>query len=149
MFFRRQKPHIPTFTERIDGLKSLGFDTSFSGDGRAQVSRDGVGAIVEDRSGQHPHVNKAGLIVGDELGLLVNHGYQMFWQTPSGRTVPAQAAQLHNLHNFEEDLKEGLGLPSLYNESLGTTSDLHMYDRVEERDQGHIDRPWQHKAVSK
>ena len=149
MFFRREKPHVPTFTELIEGLQGLGFAARFSGDGRAQIGRDGIGAVVEDRTDQHPRVNKAGLIVGDEIGLLVNRGYQMFWRTPSGRTVPALAAQLRSLHNFEEDLKEGLGLPSLYNESLGTTSDLHLYDRVEERDQGHIDRPWQHKAVSK
>ncbi|HTR35962.1 MAG TPA: hypothetical protein VMH80_08685 [Bryobacteraceae bacterium] len=149
MFFRREKPQVPTFTERIEGLQGLGFAAHFSGDGRAQISRDAIGAVVEDRPGQHPRVNKAGSIVGDEIGLLVNRGYQMFWRTPGGRTVPALAAQLRNLHNFEEDLKEGLGLPSLYNESLGTTSDLHLYDRVEERDQGHIDRPWQHKAVSK
>ena len=148
MFFRREKPHEPTFTERIEGLKSLGLSTDFTGSGSAQVSRDGIGAIVEDRPGQRPHVNKAGLIVGDDLGLLVNRGYQVFWRTPSGRTVPALASQLKNLHNFEEDLKEGLGLPSLYNQSLGTTSDLHLYDRVEQRDQGHADKPWEHKPVS-
>ena len=49
----------------------------------------------------------------------------MFWRSPSGRTAPALATHLKALHAFEEDLKEGLGLPSLYNESLGTTSDLH------------------------
>ena len=148
MFFRREKPHEPSFTERIEGLKSLGLNINFTSSGTAQVDRDGIGAIVEDRPGQRPHVNKAGLICGDELGLLVNRGYQVFWRTPSGRTVPALATQLKNLHNFEEDLKEGLGLPSLYNESLGTTSDLHLYDRVEQRDQGHVAKPWEHKAIS-
>ena len=86
--------------------------------------------MIEDRPGQHPRVNKAGFVLGDEIGLLVNRGYQMFWRTPSGRTAPALATHLKALHAFEEDLKEGLGLPSLYNESLGTTSDLHLYDRV-------------------
>ena len=88
--------------------------------------RDGIGAIIEDRPGQHPHVNKAGFVLGDEIGLLVNRGFQMFWKSPSGRTAPALATHLKALHAFEEDLKEGLGLPSLYNESLGTTSDLHL-----------------------
>ncbi len=76
--------------------------------------------------------------------MLVNRGYQVFWRTPAGRSLPAHASQLKLLHNFEEDLKEGLGLPSLYNESLGTTSDLHLYDRVEDRDQG-IHKPWEGK----
>jgi hypothetical protein len=148
MFFRREKSHEPTFTERLDGLRKLGFSTSPAGSGKAQVLRDGIGAIIEDRADQHPHVNKAGLVLGDEIGLLVNHGYQMFWQSPGGRRVPALATQLKALHAFEEDLKEGLGLTSLYNESLGTTSDLHLYDRVEHRDQGDAPEPWLHKPVS-
>jgi len=147
MFFRREKPHELTFSERIDGLRKLGFSTSPAGSGRSQVLRDGIGAIIEDRSGQRPHVNKAGLVIGDEIGLLVNKGFQMFWRSPGGRTVPALATHLKALHAFEEDLKEGLGLPSLYNESLGTTSDLHLYDRVEHRDEGDATKPWQHKAV--
>jgi hypothetical protein len=148
MFFRRQKLHEPTFTERIDGLRKLGFSTSPAGSARAQVTRDGIGAVIEDRPGQHPRVNKAGFVLGDEIGLLVNRGYQMFWRTPNGRTSPALATHLKALHAFEEDLKEGLGLPSLYNESLGTTSDLHLYDRVEHRDQGDADKPWEHKPVT-
>lgn len=148
MFFRREKVQEPTFTERLDGLRKLGFSTSPAGSGKAQVLRDGIGAIVEDRSGERPHVNKAGFVLGDEIGLLVNRGYQMFWRSPSGRTAPALATQLKALHAFEEDLKEGLGLPSLYNESLGTTSDLHLYDRVEHRDQGDAPKPWQHKPAA-
>ena len=47
-----------------------------------------------------------------------------------------------------DDLKEGLGLTSLYNTSLGTVSALHLYDRVVERDQKtHVPRPWDRKAV--
>jgi hypothetical protein len=148
MFFRREKIQEPSFTERLDGLRKLGFSTSPAGSGKAQVLRDGIGAIIEDRAGEHPHVNKAGFVLGDEIGLLVNRGYQMFWRSPSGRTAPALAMQLKALHAFEEDLKEGLGLPSLYNESLGTTSDLHLYDRVEHRDAGDAPKPWQHKSVA-
>lgn len=147
MFFRRVTPREVGFKERIENLRNLGFTVSFLNAGHARVSRDGIGAIVEDGSGQRPHVNRAGFIIGDEIGLLVNAGYQMFWRTPNGRNVPAQASQLKNLHNFEEDLKEGLGLLSLYNESLGTTSDLHLYDRVEHRDEGDAHKPWQQKIT--
>lgn len=147
MFFRRVTPREPGFKERLDSLKNLGFTVNFLNAAHARVSRDGIGAIIEDRSEQRPHVNRAGFIIGDEIGLLVNAGYQMFWRTPSGRQAPAQASQLKSLHNFEEDLKEGLGLPSLYNQSLGTTSDLHLYDRVEHRDEGDAHKPWQHKIT--
>ena len=60
--------------------------------------------------------------------------------------IPALAPQLQALHRFEEDLKEGLGLISLYNEGLGTTSDLHLYDRVRGRDAG-VHRPWERKPL--
>jgi hypothetical protein len=143
MFFRRVKPHQPSFKERIDSLKGFGFTTNFVNPRRVIVSRDGIGATIDETTGEHPHVNKAGLIVGEEIGLLVNGGYQMFWKTPSAHRVPAQASQLKALHNFQEDLKEALGLPSLYNESLGTTSDLHLYDRVEHRDEGDSHKPWE------
>jgi hypothetical protein len=148
MFFRRLKPHDATFTERLDGLRKLGFSTSPAGSGKAQVTRSGIGAVIEDRPGDHPRVNKAGFVIGDEIGLLVNRGFQMFWKTPTGRSTPAQATHLKALHAFEEDLKEGLGLTSLYNESLGTTSDLHLYDRVEHRDDGHTAKPWEHKGAT-
>jgi hypothetical protein len=148
MLFRRETPREPSFAERIESLKKLGFAINLISSGRAQVSRDGIGAVIEERPGQRPHVNKAGLIIGDEIGALVNHGYQMFWQTPEGRRVPALAPQLKSLHNFEEDLKEALGLPSLYNQSLGTTSDLHLYDRVEHRDEAPSPKPWDHKPAS-
>ena len=147
MFFRRVTPREPGFKERLESLRNLAFTVNFLNAGHARVSRDGIGAIVEDRSGQRPHVNRAGFIIGDEIGLLVNAGYQMFWRTPSGKRVPAQAPQLKALHAFEEDLKEGLGLPSLYNQSLGTTSDLHLYDRVEHRDAGDAHKPWEHKIT--
>jgi hypothetical protein len=146
MFFRREKPHEPTFAERIDAIKKLGFTARTLDSKRVLAGRGQIAAILEDQPGQRPKVDRAGLMIGDEVGLLVNGGYQMFWRAPSGRQLPAQAAQLKELHAFEEDLKEGLGLTSLYNEGLGTTSDLHLYDRVERRDEGDH-RPWE-KSVT-
>jgi hypothetical protein len=146
MFFRREKPHEATFAERIEALKKLGFTADLADPRQAVVSRDGISAVLEDGPGQHSHVDRAGMLVNREIAALVNGGYQMFWRTASGRTIPALAVQLKNLHNFEEDLKEGLGLTSLYNESLGTTSDLHLYDRVEHRDDGAPHKPWEEKT---
>jgi hypothetical protein len=85
--------------------------------------------------------------VGSEIASLVSRGYQMFLRTPSGKEIPALADQLKTLHAFDEDLREGLGLTSLYNLSLGTTSDDHLYDRVEDRDAPHHPRPWETKAA--
>jgi len=61
---------------------------------------------------------------------LLNRGYQMFIETPSGKRLPAIADQLNALHEFEDDVKEALDLVNLYNTSLGTTSRKHNYDRL-------------------
>ena len=63
--------------------------------------------------------------------------------------VPATADKLEALHTFVEEFKEGLGLPSLYNESLGTTSEGYLYDRVNGRDEPEakrVKRPWEEKT---
>ncbi len=132
-----------SFNERVESLKKAGFSVQPEGSGLVKISKHGCAAIIEDYGENHPKIGKVGVEVGNEIGLLVNGGYQMFLLTPSDRREPAQASQLRALHDFEEDLKEGLGLTSLYNESLGTTSDLHLYDRVEDRDQGAPHRPWE------
>lgn len=141
MFFRRTAPHKWTFDERLQNLKSLKFDVHKESAQRARVTREGCGAIVEDQGGKM-EIGKAGVLIGDEIGMLVSRGYQMFLRTPSGRELPALATHLKKLHDFDEDLREGLGLTSLYNLSLGTTSDEHLYDRVEDRDAAAHPRPW-------
>ena len=144
MFFRREKQHVNSFSERIDHLKPYKMTTKDAGSGRTLVMRDDIGALVTHVPNDRPHVRKAGLVVNGEVAELVNAGYQQFWLTTSNKRVPALADQLKRLHEFEEDLKEGLELPSLYNTSLGTTSALHLYDRVKERDDAaHVARPWE------
>jgi hypothetical protein len=64
---------------------------------------------------------------------LVDRGYQKFFKT-SKLEIPATADQLRSLHEFSEELKEAMGATSLYNESLGTTSDVYEYDRVKGRE---------------
>ncbi len=143
MFFRRPKTHTPTFEERIANLKQFNFHIALESAGRARVTRSGCGAIVEDVGGGNVRIGKAGVLIGSEIGMLVNRGYQMFLCTPSGREEPALASHLQTLHAFDEDLREGLGLTSLYNLSLGTTTDEHLYDRVEDRDSGPHHQPWE------
>ena len=145
MFFRREKPHQWTFEERIANLKQFGFECSHKSNGTAGVFRKGCGAIVKDEGGGKVSVEKAGVVAEGEIASLVHAGYQMFLRTPSGHELPAQASHLTALHAFEEDLCEGLGLTSLYNTSLGTTCEDHLYDRLEDRDQPQPYRPWERK----
>jgi hypothetical protein len=114
---------------------------------KALVTREGYGAIVEEVAPGNIRLDREGLMAGDEIAELVNAGYQMFFGTPSGRELPALASQLKALHDFDEDLREGLGLASLYNLSLGTVSGEHLYDRVEDRDEHRQARPWEKRTV--
>lgn len=148
MFFRNQKPHEWTFEERLANLKQFRFEIQRQAAG-ALVTRDGCGATVDDLNAGQVKVVKTGMMVGREIASLVSRGYQMFLRTPSGKEIPALADQLKKLHAFDEDLREGLGLTSLYNLSLGTTADDHLYDRVEDRDAPHHPRPWEIKAENK
>lgn len=142
MFFRNQKPKVESFEERIAGLKEHRFVPKMESSTRCLVTRDGCGAVIEDLGDGKMGIGKAGVLVGGEIALLIHGGYQMFLRTPSGKEVPALATHLKKLHAFDEDLREGLGLTSLYNVALGTTCDDHLYDRVEARDAGPQHHAW-------
>lgn len=101
-----------------------------------KIEKHGVAAIAGDEAKNHPAIEKAGILVGSEIAILVNGGYQMFLETPAGRRLPATAKELRALHEFQDDVKEALGIENFYNTSLGTTTPKHMYDRVEGRDAG-------------
>lgn len=126
MFFRRRSPKIATFDERLEDLRRAGFTVAALPDGAVQVSRDGCGATLRESGG----VPQAGWLEGGEIAALIDGGYQKFLLTPSGKRRPALANDLRALHRFEEDLKEALGLTSLYNEGLGTVSAYYRYDRL-------------------
>lgn len=81
-----------------------------------------------------------GYLIGTEISKLVNRGYQQFLKTAKTE-VPATADHLKALHQFAEELKEALALPSLYNESLGTVSESYQYDRIKDRDEPAVERP--------
>ena len=142
MFFRNQKPKVESFEERIAGLKELGFVPTMESAGRCRVTRGCCGAIIEDLGGGKMGIGKAGVLVDGEIALLIHGGYQMFLRTPSGKEVPALAPHLKTLHEFDDDLREGLGLTTLYNLALGTVCDDHLYDRVEDRDAGPQHHAW-------
>ncbi len=146
MFFRRETPRTPTFEERLSNLSKFGIKSSANPSGGTRVSRGQFAAVVKDLGEGKVGITKAGVLVGSEIAEVVHGGYQMFLQTPSGKKLPALATQLTGLHDFDEDLREGIGSTSLYNLSLGTTADEHLYDRVTGRDNPHGPLPWEKKT---
>jgi hypothetical protein len=145
MFFRREKPKTVSMSERINLLKQSGFATETLPDGRVRIEKHGVAAVVGDEGQKDLEIERAGVLIGGQIAILVAGGFQEFLELPNGRRFPATAEQLRQLHEFEEDVKDAFGMTDLYNTSLGTTSRKHMYDRVYKRDLGEQPKPWEKK----
>jgi hypothetical protein len=137
-----------TYEDALNWLRDHGFDVleAPGTSGRVFVKKYNVSAAIQkdDQNGIKIFAYP-GYLVGSEISKLVNRGYQQFLKTAKTE-VPATADHLKALHSFSEELKEALGLPSLYNESLGTVSESYQYDRIEERDKPQTERkkrPWE------
>lgn len=92
-----------------------------------------------------------GYVIGNEISKLINRGYQQFLKTTKNEFA-ATDDKLRALHDFTEEFKQALGIPNLYNESLGTVSEGYQYDRVNGREgpaSERIERPWEKKARKK
>ena len=135
MFFRRVKPTVQTFDGRLGELRTKGFSVAPKGAGLAVALRDGCVAVLKDL-GTEIAIEKTGVLIGTDIGVLTHGGYQVYFETSHGERRAGTAEQLQALHAFDEDLRQALGLTSLYNEGLGTTNGRHLYDRVRHRDQG-------------
>src|SRR6201987_3640719 len=141
-----------TFEDAVNYLREHGFDVleAPGTNGRVFVKKYNVSAAIQKtEDGGVKIFAYPGYLVGTEISKLVNKGYQQFLKT-SKTEIPATADHLKALHAFSEELKEALGLPSLYNESLGTVSEAYQYDRIVGRDTPAPERkkpPWE--AVGK
>ena len=143
MFFRRAHVPNPSFQERVAALQSAGFALAPRADGTVRVSRGACAVDLKEADGALQVEDRAGVAMAGEIAVLVDGGFQKFFRAPSGKKKPALADELKALHDFEADLKERLGLTSLYNEGLGTVSTLYQYDRVKDRDGGVPKRIWE------
>ena len=142
MFFRRERIKNPTFPERMENLRKGGLTVTSLAGGMVRASRENCAVDLKEEDGK-VCAGRAGILMGDEIGALVDGGYQKFFRTPGGKNKPALADELKALHDFEEDFKEALGQEMLYTESLGTVSTFYLYDRVKDRDAGVPKRVWE------
>jgi hypothetical protein len=101
--------------------------------GAVQVRKYGCAAeIAAAPDGTVEILARPGWLLNGEISRLLDRGYQKFLKT-SRLEIPAGADHLRAIHEFSEELKKAAGAESLYNESLGTTSDVYDYDRVKGR----------------
>jgi hypothetical protein len=134
----KKKSPDPNFDQTLELLRAHSFEvTQLAGTaGGKLVSKHGVGAVLAPaRRAEDPedapaaYAIRPGVLVKGEVGRLVDRGYQKFIKT-SQYELPATASQLQAIHAFSEELTQLIGAISLYNESLGTTSDVYCYDRL-------------------
>lgn len=148
-----RKPNKPNFEQMLENLRAHSFDVvPFQGvSGGMLVSKLGVGAVLvpgqkdpKFDDGGTRMVVSPGVLVRGEIARLLDRGYQKFIKT-SQYELPATADQLRAIHAFEEELNLVTGSLGLYNESLGTTSDVYQYDRLRGREalQPAPARPWE------
>ncbi len=141
-----------SYEEALNWLREHGFDLleAPSTHGRVFLRKYNVSsAIQKDGDDGVKIFAYPGYLIGSEISKLVNKGYQQFLKTAKTE-VPATADHLKALQQFTEELKEGLGLPTLYNESLGTVSESYHYDRIVDRDKPETarpKRPWETAGV--
>ncbi|WP_420238786.1 hypothetical protein ACOBR2_04075 [Telmatobacter bradus] len=121
----------------LDLLRARGFETvpyaaAEAVDGSVLVSKAGVATVLAPGDPVRI-VLDAGLLLQGELARLLDRGYQKFFKS-SCFELPATADRLQAIHGFREELKLFTGVDSLFNESLGTTSDSYQYDRIKGRE---------------
>ena len=146
-----KKPVRPTFDQCMGTLRERGFDVSSfkSVPNGTLVSKYGAAAVLVPAAnlegGPATFAERPGILVRGQIARLLDRGYQKFIKT-SEFELPATAAQLHAIHQFQEELTQATSGTSLYNESLGTTSDIYEYDRLRGREQDVESigrRPWE------
>jgi len=132
-----------TFEDAVQWLRDHGFDLieAPGTQGRVFLKKYNVSAAIQKDGDDGVKIFAyPGYLISGEISKLINRGYQQVLKT-SKTEVAATADHLKALQQFSQELKEALGLPSLYNESLGTVSEAYQYDRIADRDKPTTERP--------
>ncbi len=140
MALMAKKSSPRTFNDVLALLGGQRFDVAPARDGAkrapnaVQVGKYGVAAeIAPAPDGSVEILARPGWLLNGEIARLLDRGYQKFIKT-SKLEIPATADHLRAIHEFSEELIEAAGGTILYNEALGTTSNVYHYDRVKGRD---------------
>ena len=120
--------------KQMDNLASLGFSVG-STRGVVRVEKYGCGAeFRQNPNEQFQMTILPTIMMKGQFARLWDAGYQKFLLSDDGAKYPALAEQLTNLRKFNEELRTALGVPTFYNEALGSVSLLSVYDRVKGRE---------------
>jgi hypothetical protein len=119
--------------EQMDALPPAGFKVSSTG-GVVRVERYVCGAeFRRTADGRYEMTELPTVVIGGQFTRLWDAGYQKFLLRSDGKKMPALATHLADLRKFNEELRTSLGVPTHYNEGLGSVCELTAYDRVKGR----------------
>ena len=117
----------------VEALPAAGFMVRSTG-GVVRVERHGCGAeLRRTPDGGYLMTLLPSVLVNGVFSRLWDAGYQKFLLTDDGRKFPAQTSLLKNLRKFNEELRTAMGIPTYYNDALGSTCHVTTYDRVKGR----------------
>lgn len=114
----------------LESLKSASFEVATQPDGSYLISKHGAAAIL---GADKTILTGPGAYVHGHIAVLLDRGFQKSLKTAEFE-LPATAAQLAAIHRFTEELDHLIGEKILFNQALGTTSDVYNYDRLKGRD---------------
>jgi hypothetical protein len=118
---------------QVETLSAKGFLVRNSG-GVVRIEKCGCGAeLRKNPAGKFQMTIVPSIMIQGQFTRLWDAGYQKFLLTNDGEKWPARVEQLVNLRSFNEELRTALGVPTYYNEALGSTSQFSVYDRVKGR----------------
>jgi hypothetical protein len=117
----------------VETLSAKGFLVRSSG-GVARIEKYGCGAeLRKSPAGRYQMTIIPSIMLQGQFTRLWDAGYQKFLLTNEGHKIPIRVAELGNLRRFNEELRTALGVPTYYNEALGSTCQYTVYDRVKGR----------------
>jgi hypothetical protein len=118
---------------QVESLAAKGFLVRSSG-GVVRIEKYGCGAeLRKSPSGRFQMTIIPSIMIQGQFTHLWDAGYQKFLLTSEGQKFPIRVKQLGDLRTFNEELRTALGVPTYYNEALGSTCQYTVYDRVKGR----------------
>jgi hypothetical protein len=118
---------------QIESLSAKGFLVRSSG-GVVRIEKYDCGAeLRKDPHGSYKMTIIPSIMRQGQFTQLWDAGYQKFLLTNEGRKFPIRVTQLAELRRFNEELRTALGVPTYYNEAIGSTCAYSVYDRVKGR----------------
>jgi hypothetical protein len=119
--------------DAVANLKAAEFEIapSASASSWMQATRGGVAVLFRKTGDNHVEMFRSpGLLRQGKIFRVLDKGYQKFL-TDDQREIPATAEYLQQINSFYQDFKEAIGVPVLFNESLGALTALTHLDVVE------------------